>query len=562
MVAAIALSGAATGPVGTVVTVTGTGFTPSSTIVTFTFNGVAAALTPTVPATAPATGNWTATFVVPQTDQAANPVTVSATDAGAGNATTTYTVTTSLKVSPISGSEDDTVTATGDAYTATDALTGITIGGVVPLVETVTAQTVNANGHWSGTFVVPVLTNGAKTVTATTAADTANATFTISGQSIGPDDSGAANGTANGGTTVTATLTTTSHPDLVVAVVAWQDTGTASVVVTDAVPLVWTARSQPKTYGNFKIQEWTAPAAATIAGKVVTATFSSAISGRSAISVIGLANAGIGFDSNPGLPSAVTASGTFAAVSVPISTHLAPELLFGALVLVPQATITAGAGWIPIDAVNATSFELQTEYQLANVLQLNAPVSWNMVSAAQTAVGLTDGILAPNATNAPWTTIDLGAEVSNTNTASTEAGVGNWYYPKISPSGETVTFNRSVGGQGTLISILGTTTSAIATVLTDTNLALTSNALVGAILTYTSGPAAGQSRVVASNTSDTITTAAFSPAPSVGGKDAFNVTGPQGILTESHTSALSPLPSDTGSNYWPGVGSKTQVASG
>ena len=64
------------------------------------------------------------------------------------------------------------------------------------------------------------------------------------------------------------------------------------------------------------------------------------------------------------------------------------------------------------------------------------------------------------------------------------------------------------------------------TVLTDTTLALATNALVGYTLTYTSGPASGQSQVIISNTATTITTAAFLPpphAPTPGGGDTYQV---------------------------------------
>lgn len=497
-------------------------------------------------------------------------VTVTVNDAAAEPATATFTITSKIVLSPASGTEDVTVTVTGSGYSGTAALTGITIGGVTPSTQTVTAQTTNGTGGWSGTFVVPVLTSGNKTVTATTASDTASATFNVSGQEPAPDLSGPANGTSNASTTVTATLTTTEFPDTIVAVVAWEDTGNQTVVVTDATPLVWTSRSQPIAYGSFKIQEWTALAKAAVVGKLVTATFSAAITGRAAISVVGITNSGNTFDSNPGVPTPLTASGTLTGFSTPIYTHLAPELLFGAILVAPQATVTSGSGWSKIDAVNATDFELQTEFLLATGLQYGTAVNWTAASHAYTAVGLADGILSPTSTTAPYSAVDEGAIVTNTNTAATEQGVGYWFYPSISSTGSTgaltVTFNRSVGPVGGLTPLLGTTTSASSTVLTDTALALTVNALKGAFLTYVTGPAAGQTKAIASNTSDTITTPAFSPAPSVGGGDSFNVTGPEGILTETHTSSNNPVVGNqvnvVGTNYWPGTGSKTQVASG
>jgi hypothetical protein len=69
----------------------------------------------------------------------------------------------------------------------------------------------------------------------------------------------------------------------------------------------------------------------------------------------------------------------------------------------------------------------------------------------------------------------------------------------------------------------GTTTSTTSTVLTDTGQAWTVSELVGMQLRYTSGPAAGQALVITANTATTITTTAFSPAPTVGGGDTYVV---------------------------------------
>jgi hypothetical protein len=563
MVAAITLV-ANTGHVGTTVTVNGTGYTSGKTISIFTYGGVTPATNTVIGQVVALAGTFSGTFVVPAHSKGI--VVVTAADSAPETASTNYTVTNALAVSPISGTEDITVTATGSGYTATDALTGITIGGVTPSDQTVTSQVVAANGSWSGTFVVPTLASGAQTVTATTAADTASATFTL-GQAIAPDESGPAHGTSHASTTVTASLTTTSSPDFVVAVVAWEDTDSATVVVTDAVPLVWTARSEPQVYGNFKIQEWTAPAAATIAAKTVTATFSVAITGYAALSVCGFVNAINGFDTNPGLPQALVTNATTTSFSFPITTHLAPELLFGALVVVPQASVTAGTGWDALDAVNATDFELVTEYSLATLPVNGDLITWTAASHAYMTIGIGDALTGYRASNGPWTKVDIGAVVTNSNTAATEQGVGYWYNKTVSVSGTTVTSNRQIGGYNSvsnLVPLIGTTTSASPTVLTDTNLSLTINALKGAILTYTSGPAAGQSQGIASNTSDTITTGTFSPAPTVGGGDAFSVTGPETTLVESHTASQEPIvgANDYAANYWPGVGSKTVVASG
>lgn len=92
----------------------------------------------------------------------------------------------------------------------------------------------------------------------------------------------------------------------------------------------------------------------------------------------------------------------------------------------------------------------------------------------------------------------------------------------------------------------GTTTSATTTVLTDTNLTLTVNALTGFYLTYTSGPASGISEIITSNTADTITTPTFPKTPTAIGGDTFTVTqfprvyrGATGTFTNSSDGNLS-----------------------
>ena len=93
---------------------------------------------------------------------------------------------------------------------------------------------------------------------------------------------------------------------------------------------------------------------------------------------------------------------------------------------------------------------------------------------------------------------------------------------------------------------LGITTSATTTVLTDTNLTLVVNALTGWYLTYATGPAAGLSLAIVSNTADTITTATFSKTPTGAGGDNFVVTqfplverGASGTFTNSSDGNLS-----------------------
>ena len=206
-------------------------------------------------------------------------------------------------------------------------------------------------------------------------------------------------------------------------------------------------------YGNFKIQEWTAPAkAATIAGKVVTATFSSAITGSSAISVLVLPILAIPLTVTPGVPTRTHGYGTFPDSRFP--SQLIWLLNFS---LVPSCGSSShcncGSGWILIDAVNATDFELQTEYPLAN-----GP------SMAHQSTGLWFRLLyccwsgrwhsfAPTSTTARGLTVDLGAIVTTPirllQNRESDIGSIHRFRPTGSTGALTVTFNRSVGAAGT-----------------------------------------------------------------------------------------------------------------
>lgn len=97
----------------------------------------------------------------------------------------------------------------------------------------------------------------------------------------------------------------------------------------------------------------------------------------------------------------------------------------------------------------------------------------------------------------------------------------------------TATFSNlfDFPNEGNIPNIQGTTTGATATLLTDTTAFFTDSALIGGLLTYMTGPAAGQRQIITANTFDTISTAAFSPAPSASG-DVYVVnveTAPSGL---------------------------------
>ena len=101
------------------------------------------------------------------------------------------------------------------------------------------------------------------------------------------------------------------------------------------------------------------------------------------------------------------------------------------------------------------------------------------------------------------------------------------YEPITANTATTITtpafLSAPTSGGGDGFAIFGTMTSATATVLTDSSLAAAPGSLVGMYLEYTSGPTLNQYQLITSNTATTITTAAFSPAPTPGGGDTFTI---------------------------------------
>ncbi len=461
------------------------------------------------------------------------------------------------------------VRVTGAGYTSGATIDVVTYNSVNCATNTLIGRTVAADGSFTGTLTIPMTAVGTHAITVhTTTPSTASANF-ISTTSVYPETAVHAESLATG--TVTATALSATSGDLLVATVAWHDTGATSISVasiTDntGLSLNWVPRGQPitngawilsgsfpgtytRTYDQYYIQIFTAVATGTVTNKTVTATFSAVPSGECAISVVGLLDVATpnSFDSNGGLPSPYVVTGITAdaeTFSAKVSNRNAPALLFGAMILAPSNTVTIGTGMKAIDGYDATDFYLCTECAITTTPQVDFAITGSATTTLGTSgawilVGCVDAYLQGNASLAPWVTEDIGAEVQgvsiraavnsgNPVVNSTETGVAKWEMPTINASApyQKVINDRSGGITGQ------TTTGTTSTVLHDTNLSLTVNALTGQTLTYTSGNAMGQSRTIASNTANTITTSpAFLPAPLDAG-ESFTVS-PSLIQTDT-----------------------------
>jgi len=173
----------ATGPAGTTIAVTGTGFAAyaASAGSTITFN--AAALVPPATFATTGTGTMSASIVAPA-GTAAGTYQVRVTDSlgniGNANFVIPATPPAAVTVSPVTGSIGSSITVTGANFRALSSVT-VTFTTPAPAVASIvgTGNTDSAGGC-SITVAVPASAAGFATVTITDAAGTAaNATYTV-----------------------------------------------------------------------------------------------------------------------------------------------------------------------------------------------------------------------------------------------------------------------------------------------------------------------------------------------------------------------------------------------
>lgn len=157
MVAEITLD-PATGPVGTEVEITGSGFAADDAI-TFTFGG-----SPIVPTDAPIVsdmmGDFVAHIIVPAATVGAKAIV--ATDEAAGTDDANFTVESQITLSVATGEYGDSVTVTGSGFAGNSATTieanSVDVTGAV--------LTTNATGGFSRAITIPDMPNGNNNIVA------------------------------------------------------------------------------------------------------------------------------------------------------------------------------------------------------------------------------------------------------------------------------------------------------------------------------------------------------------------------------------------------------------
>ncbi|MBI4303928.1 MAG: hypothetical protein HY665_06280 [Chloroflexi bacterium] len=148
----------ASGPVGTVVTVSGSGTVGET--VTITYDTVGAVTTSPSPIVVPASGLFTATFAVPASVNGLHTVTVSGNVSGAAAPAPTFTVTQAISVSPTTVRAGDLLTVSGTGFRSGQTVTITYDGAFVATTGSLTT------GSFTTSFTVPGSFAGTHTVSA------------------------------------------------------------------------------------------------------------------------------------------------------------------------------------------------------------------------------------------------------------------------------------------------------------------------------------------------------------------------------------------------------------
>lgn len=163
-----AASSPVNGPVGTAVTVTGTGFKTSSKV-TVTFNGVQIAT-----GNAAANGSFSVTFNVPAAAAGSHDIVVSD---GTTSKPFTFAVTPTVSMTTAAtGFIGDTISIAGTGFISGKALNVTYDGNAVTLI---TANATDANGSFSVSFKAPVSKSGSHPISISDGTNSQNYTFTI-----------------------------------------------------------------------------------------------------------------------------------------------------------------------------------------------------------------------------------------------------------------------------------------------------------------------------------------------------------------------------------------------
>lgn len=156
------------GPPGTTVQVTGKSFSPNVPVAIY-FDGNGVATTPVSPPT-DATGNVTATFVVPPGAGGAHQVQVSD---GSFTADAAFNITATAAITPVTGPVSTSVTVNGSSFASRSTISITFDGNPVP------GTSADANGKFTTSFNVPPSPAGVHVISITDGTRTVNFNFAV-----------------------------------------------------------------------------------------------------------------------------------------------------------------------------------------------------------------------------------------------------------------------------------------------------------------------------------------------------------------------------------------------
>jgi hypothetical protein len=220
------------------------------------------------------------------------------------------------------------------------------------------------------------------------------------------------------GTPETASLTTTSSPDVIIALLKCEPNSCAFSSMSDVAGLMWHSREAGYyDSNNHNIYEYCAIASSTLTGDTVTVNWSG--NNYGVILVFGISGAntngcsgGNSYDSNGALPSVNKNA------DAKVSTSNAKDFIFGSGYF-SSSGITQGAGFTIFTGTNGNFASF--EYQIVSTTQTNLDVTWSAIpqgalsdAVQQSAVVVTQPIQITTAEGAPSATVGIfGCAVSN-----------------------------------------------------------------------------------------------------------------------------------------------------
>ena len=399
--------------------------------------------------------------------------------------TTTFTTPTVTMTAPhtvnfnsVTQYQITVTTGTGGSASAT---TAPTLSGDTGWYDSGTSVQVSATPNsgytfsgWSGSGTGSYTgANNPASVTMSSAITEA-ALFSVTGAGGGPLAlDGSVSVSANGATSVTASLTTAKGPDVIVAFVTIY-TGSSAITVSSVTSahLTFVKRGAVNNVGYESIEEWYALSASALSGETVTVKFSAGAYATGTIFGISGANTATVFDPSSTLPKTATGESGTAPTIAGASTTNPNDMIISAYGTPGSAdSVTAGSGFTMIYHGHSPQ-NFGSEYEVVSSTQSGLTVRFTggtnfwagiadaivQSSGSPTIVTQPIKVTLQNTYGGSAQTVTIGGSCSSS--PSTFAGDGSVHSITMNPG---CTFTLSIPGGYQITGGTGTTTCASGT---------------------------------------------------------------------------------------------------